>query len=346
VKGRAPRVSVLMPVRDAAPWLAEAIASVLSQTLRDLELIAVDDGSRDASPAILERWRKRDARLRVLVTRASSRGIVPALNLALAAASAPLAARMDADDVAHRERLAVQCAALDADPRLFAVTCRVEAFPARNLRAGMGRYLAWQNELLAPGDLRRERFVESPLVHPSVVMRTAVLRSELGGWRNAAWPEDWDLFLRAFEARLSIARVPDVLLAWRLHDSQSTRVDPRYSQPSLCAARAHYLARALRGERREVWLLGAGPVGKSLARALARERAAVAGFVDVDPRKIGGRVRDAARFWPVVSMGELLAKQPRPLAVAAVGRAGARERIRSQLDASGWCEGRDYFVAA
>ena len=95
-----------------------------------------------------------------------------------------------------------------------------------------------------------------------------------------------------------------------------------------------------------VWLLGCGPVGKTLARALARERTAVAGFAEIDPRKIGGRVRNRTAAWPVVSMPELLAKRPRPLAVAAVGRPGARERIREYLDAGGWREGRDYFVAA
>jgi hypothetical protein len=102
----------------------------------------------------------------------------------------------------------------------------------------------------------------------------------------------------------------------------------------------------LRANAREVWLLGAGPVGKALARALANESAAVAGFAEIDPKKIGGRVRNRTRSWPVVSMPELLARKPRPVAIAAVGRPGARERIREHLDEHGWREGCDYFVAA
>jgi glycosyltransferase involved in cell wall biosynthesis len=335
-----------MPVRDAAPWLAEALASVLGQAERNFELIAVDDGSTDSSLAILQRYAARDGRIRVLRTPPERRGIVGTLNLALDAARAPLVARMDADDVSTPDRLAAQCAALSENPELFAVTCRVRGFPERNLGAGMRRYLEWQNRLATPDELRRERFVESPLLHPSVMMRTDVLRDRLGGWRAVDWPEDWDLFLRAFEARLAIARLPRVLLEWRLHDSQATRTDPRYSEASFRRARAHYLARMLRAHSRDVWLLGAGPVGKSLAKALASEHASVAGFAEIDPKKIGGIVRDRARKWPVVSMPELLAKTPRPLAIAAVGRPGARERIREHLDECGWREGADYFVAA
>jgi hypothetical protein len=173
-----------------------------------------------------------------------------------------------------------------------------------------------------------------------------VLRERLGGWRAVDWPEDWDLFLRAFEAGLAITRLPQELLGWRLHDAQATRTDPRYSEASFCRARAHFLARMLRANAREVWLLGAGPVGKALARALADESAAVAGFAEIDPKKIGGSVRNRTRSWPVVSMPELLARKPRPVAIAAVGRSGARERIREHLDGHGWSEGCDYFVAA
>jgi len=359
-----PRISVLMPVRDAAPWLPDALASLAAQSECAWELVAVDDGSSDGSRFILERWAARDARVRVLETCARRRGIVAALNRGLAAARAPLLARMDADDTAHPERLAIQSSVLAAAPRLFGCCCRVEAFPARNVRCGMSRYLAWQNSLLSSEEIARDRFVESPILHPSIVVRTGIARGVLGGWDERGWPEDWDFFLRAFEEGLTIERVPQVLLHWRLHPGQATRSDARYSEASLRAARAHFLARTLRhagasdaasmrdGEQgpsvdtRPVWILGAGPVGKSLAKALAGEGTLVAGLADIDHRKIGGVVRGAGSEWRVISMDRLLATAPRPRAVAAVGRAGARERIRAALETAGWVEGRDFFVAA
>jgi hypothetical protein len=116
----------------------------------------------------------------------------------------------------------------------------------------------------------------------------------------------------------------------------------------LLRARALYLARFLRHvtASRAIWLLGAGPVGKTLAEALFHEGQAVAGFAEIDPRKIGNRVRRAGQSWPVISMAELQAARKTSYAVAAVGRAGARVRIREALTTAGWVEMRDFIAAA
>ncbi|MBI5503316.1 MAG: glycosyltransferase [Deltaproteobacteria bacterium] len=343
------RVSVLLPVRDAEPWLAEAVDSVLVQSEPSFELIAVDDGSTDASAAMLADYARRDRRVQVLSTRGGGRGIVEALNLALEVARAPYVARMDADDRMHPCRLAMQVAALDDDSELFGVSCRARAFPDEELRDGMRAYLEWQNGLVAPEELARDRFIESPLLHPSVMMRTEPLRHSLGGWRDAGWPEDWDLFLRAFESGLRLQRLPELLFEWRLHAAQATRTDDRYSEAALLAARAHFLARALRsdvGDGRALWILGAGPVGKTLVKALANEGLGIAGLADVDSRKIGGVVRDGARSWPVIEHSLLRGKEPRPFAVSAVAGAAARARVRAELARWRWREGADFVVAA
>lgn len=100
-----PEVSVILPVRDGERWLHEAVASVLTQTLTGLELLVIDDGSADTTPAILEQLRADDPRL--IVLRQQREGLVAALNRGLAEARAPLIARLDADDVALPERLAL-----------------------------------------------------------------------------------------------------------------------------------------------------------------------------------------------------------------------------------------------
>ena len=104
--GTLPHVSILMPVRNEERFLAAALRSVAAQTLTDWELVAVDDSSTDATPAILAEAARRDPRIRVL--RPAERGLVPALNAGLAACRAPLVARMDGDDVSHPRRLASQ----------------------------------------------------------------------------------------------------------------------------------------------------------------------------------------------------------------------------------------------
>src|SRR5690606_39906083 len=91
-----------MPCRDAAAWLPEAIASLEAQTFDAYEVVAVDDGSSDATPELLDAWARRDGRVRVL--RPPVRGLVAALNAGLDAASGELVARMDVDDVAEDTR--------------------------------------------------------------------------------------------------------------------------------------------------------------------------------------------------------------------------------------------------
>src|SRR5438093_753613 len=103
-----PRISVLLPVRDAAPWLASSLASLARQTLTEYEVIAIDDGSRDGSGAMLDRAARRDPR--IVVRHTPAVGLPGALNMALSLASAPWIARQDADDVSHRDRFARQLA--------------------------------------------------------------------------------------------------------------------------------------------------------------------------------------------------------------------------------------------
>ncbi len=344
-----PRLSVALPVRDAEPWLGACLDSVLAQTETRFEVIAVDDGSTDASTAILEQYAARDRRIRVVSTSDGARGIVPALNLALGEARAEYLVRMDADDVMHPQRLARQASALDDDPSLFGVTCRAAAFPAENVRDGMKAYLDWQNALVTPAHIARNRFIESPVLHPSVTLRTQIVRDVLGGWRDCGWPEDWDFFLRAFDKGLRIGRLPEVLVEWRLHPEQLTWNDERYSQDSLMEARATFLARRLemiaRADR-SIWVLGAGPVGKTLIKTLAWHGVVANGLADVDPRKIGGVVRGVGHKWRVVSHPTLRAMSPRPFAVSAVAGAAARGRVRAELARWGWREDWDFVVAA
>jgi hypothetical protein len=344
-----PRISIVLPVRDAEPWLGDCLESLRAQTEQGFELLAVDDGSRDRSRTMLDAFARGDSRVRVLETTDGSRGLVAALNLGLAEASAPYLARMDADDRMHPDRLRLQANALDEDDALFGVSCRARPFPADAVTDGMRTYVEWQNDLQSPEEIASERFVESPVLHPSVMLRTALVREALGGWREHGRAEDWDFFLRAFEAGLRIGRVPDILLDWRQHPLQLTRRDARYSADALLDLRAEFLARHLApiaASGRTLWVLGAGPVGKDLVKALSRHGVVADGIVDVDARKIGGIVRGEGNRWRVIAHTALLAMTPRPFAVSAVSGRPARGRVRAELARFGWVEGDDFVVAA
>jgi glycosyltransferase involved in cell wall biosynthesis len=316
-----PRVSVLLPVRDADATLDACLDSLAAQTLADHEVIAVDDGSEDSSAERLRERARADARLRVVAT--PPLGLVPALNRALVEARAPLVARMDADDVAHASRLERQAERLERDPAVDVLGSRVlaTAAPGGAVGPGMAAYVAWQNTLLDHAAIRRARFVESPLVHPSVAMRRGALAA-LGGYSETSGPEDYELWLRAFDAGLRFAKLPETLLEWRDGPRRLTRRDPRYAPARFLDVKLVALERGPLAARRPLVVWGAGPIGKSWARALGARGHRLAGFVEVDPRKLGARIHGV----PVVPVAEA-ARFEGALHLAAVGRPGAREEI-------------------
>jgi cellulose synthase/poly-beta-1,6-N-acetylglucosamine synthase-like glycosyltransferase len=329
---------VLLPVRDGLPWLDACLDSLAAQTLGEHEVVAVDDGSRDGSGERLAERARRDPRLRL--RRTPPRGLVSALQLALEQARAPVVARMDADDVAHPERLARQLERLEREPALDVLGCGVEV-PSGGPHAsrGMRAYVDWTNGLLDHDAILRERFVESPLVHPSVALRTASLR-RLGGWRDGAGPEDYELWLRAVDAGLRFAKLPQVLLQWRDTPGRLTRTDPRYAPARFLATKLEALARGpLAGRPAAVW--GSGPIGKSWSRALRAAGQRVVAFVEVDPRKIGTRIHDV----PVLGLDEA-ATVTGALHLGAVGQPGARQRLRAEAARLGLEDGRDFFAVA
>jgi glycosyltransferase involved in cell wall biosynthesis len=329
---------VLLPVRDAARTLESCLDSLAAQTLADHEVLAVDDHSTDGSRRLLEEAARRDARLRVLDN--PDQGLVAALNAAAAGARAPLLARMDADDVCHPDRLRAQRARMDAEPALAVLGTRVRLLGAQGGNQGMRDYVDWLNGLVDHDDIVRDLFVESPLAHPTVMMRAAWLR-RLGGYRAFDGPEDYDLWLRAHSAGLRFAKLPEVLLDWRDTPGRLSRTDPRYAAGRFRAVKLAALEKGALSPGRPVVVWGAGPVGKGWARALRARGHRVAAFIEVHPRRIGARIQEVAVL-PLASAASI----PGALHLAAVGQPGARAEIRRHALALGLREPTDLIAVA
>lgn len=331
-----PEVSVILPTRNNAATLREAVDDILDDPGVSIELVVIDDGSSDDTPALLAALR-RDPRVHVL--RTEGVGIVAALELGVARSRAPLLARMDGDDRSHRGRLAAQRDHLAGHPEVSLVATGVALGGADALGEGMRRYVAWQNAVLTPEDHRRELFIESPLCHPSVMMRReALLR--VGGYRDVSWPEDYDLWLRMDAAGMKLAKLERTLFTWRHRPGRLTFTDPRYGRDRIIAAKGAFLAARVRAMGRALVMWGAGPSGRRLARAMEPQGVTVARFVDIDPAKIGRRARGA----PIASPASL--DPARDAVVVSVGAEGARGLIRDALCRKGFVEGNDFVVAA
>jgi len=229
-----PTVSVVIPVRDGARHVEAAVASILRQSHRDFECIVCDDGSADATPAILARLAAQDARLRVL--RLARCGIVAALNAGIEAARAGWIARMDADDIAAPERLErqLEAAARHPDAAGFGSAWRVVG-PTGTVR----RVIIPPTE---PDAIIAALARHNPLAHPTMLLRRDLVRA-IGGYRAAfRGAEDYDLWLRLSE-RHPLRAVPEVLLDYREHHGQTAWREVEHRVLAELGARAGARAR-------------------------------------------------------------------------------------------------------
>jgi glycosyltransferase involved in cell wall biosynthesis len=205
-----PTVSVLLPVFNAERFLPAALASILAQTFTDWELIAVDDGSTDASPRILRDFAEKDARIR-LITRPNT-GIVGALNDALAPARGALIARMDADDISLPARFQLQVDFLNSHPDCVLLGTQVLIIDEDADPIGPLKSIELEHDRIDRALLE----LRWPIVHPTVMMRRQTV-SDIGGYAEGTFPhEDHDLFLKLCE-RGHAANLPQALLHYRRH---------------------------------------------------------------------------------------------------------------------------------
>jgi len=262
----APKVSVLMPVKDGERFLGQAIDSILNQTFTDFEFIIINDGSVDRSAEIVRGYD--DPRIRV-ITHAGSLGVATCLNIGLDTALGEYIARMDCDDISLPERLAKQVTYMDGHPEIAASGTWAKDIDAE------GR--EFSERCLPHGErMKYEFWRPSPIVHPSAIIRA----SQLGNIRydsRIPHAEDFDFWL-AIKARHELGNLPEHLLLYRVHSSSITSQHRR----SQVRATHEIVARRLGLKvsfRAFQHLIGVLPDVNPITRLIARRRLAHATHV-------------------------------------------------------------------
>jgi glycosyltransferase involved in cell wall biosynthesis len=218
-----PTVSVVMPVYNSAAFLAAAIESVLAQTYQDFEYLIVDDGSTDASSQMIADYAAKDARIG-LIRHPHNQGIIAARNSGVAVARGEYIAVMDSDDVAMPERLERQLAYLAGHPDVGAVGAAVQMIDRNDALIGVKRYPS------TPGLVAWSMLFFNSVAHPTVVIRSSVLR-QIGGYpiECLGGTEDYGM-LTAVSRLTSIANLPDVLMRYRVWPGSTTSVKSALQQ--------------------------------------------------------------------------------------------------------------------
>ena len=330
-----PEISVVLPVWNAASTIERAVRSILDQTFGTFELIVVDDGSTDGTAEILGQMS--DPRLQVV--RTEHQGVAAAANLGTRQAAAAVIARMDADDFAYPDRLACQLAYLEKH-ELDVVGSRVQIQSATGrLTDGMARYEQWINEdTITAQQILALRFVEFPLVNPSILARRHYFLLSFAG---NSFPEDYDLMLRAANRGMRFGKTPEVLLNWTDSPHRLTRTNWRYSADAFMNCRRFHLLHGPLLGVSTVDLWGAGQTGKPWLRWLNDSKIIVRKLIDVSQRRQGQTIHGVR----VIAPDQISEPDGTPVIVA-VGAAGARSVITEFLCERCYQIGSDvWFVA-
>lgn len=202
-----------MAVYNGACYVAQAVESILNQTLGEFHFIVVDDASTDATPEILANFR--DPRLSLLRNKRNL-GLAASLNRAITQTSGTFIARQDADDRSENERLARQLAFLEENPQVGAVGSFT-----RWIDASGHIWRTWEPPFTNP-DIQSAILWYCPLIHGSSAFRR-ICWEEVGGYRqDLRAAQDYDFWLRISE-RWDLANIPEYLYDYRWHDEMTSQ---------------------------------------------------------------------------------------------------------------------------
>ncbi len=325
-------LSVVFPVGPGVPRAGRALDDLLAQTYSDLEIISVLNGCpEEVREDFLGR---RESRLRVLDLGSEGR-LLDALEWAVNESRGSWLGRMDSDDRCAPERFERQVSMLE-DGEVEVVSCGISLCGA--LGDGMQRYVDWVNRLDTPEKVARERFVESPVVQPTVVMAKSLFQ-KAGGYLRNGHAEDYDLWLRLLGRGVRFGKVPELLYHWYDRKERLTRSDPRFGQKRMLALKARALSELSRVQEQGVVLAGAGPIGRVLGRELKRNGIGLHGYFEVNPKRIGRECQGA----PIAGPNGLGKRWRKAVLLGAVGVGDGRDRVRALAAGTGYQEGLDFW---
>jgi glycosyltransferase involved in cell wall biosynthesis len=330
-----PEVSVILPFYNAEFTLTAAIESILSQTFQDYELLLIDNNSSDKSSSITQNFVEKDSRVQLLQEKKT--GVAHAMNCGLKNSRGQFVARMDADDISLLHRLEKQVKYLKANPGIGLVGCEVKYIAHEKNTTGFKRFVNWVNSFHSPEEIGRNRFVEIPVVNPTILFRKEVYE-KYGGCLQDDFPEDYEMQLRYLEAGVKMAKLPEPLLEWHDYSTRLTRTDDRYSTEAFFRTKAVYFKKWSEKHNPfhpEIWVWGAGRKTRQRARLLEKEGLKIQGFIDIVKNKT--TEKKTLHFTEIPNPGQIFI-------VPMVIKLGARKLIKDFLLGGGYEEEKDFLM--
>ncbi|OYU17629.1 MAG: glycosyl transferase [Rhodobacteraceae bacterium PARR1] len=309
-----PAVDVLIPARNAATTLEAAVRSALAQTAPHLRVIVIDDGSTDATPAVVDRLAAQDPRVQSL--RLPGQGIAAAMNAGLALATAPFVARLDADDLSAPDRHARQLRHMVGNPACIACSGAHVEIDATGKETGT-IHQPGANILPDPAFLPAQ---EPPLTQPFFMARRSALMA-VGGYRPLPVSEDSDLYWR-LTALGRLDTLPDILGRYRMHGGSISSASIQHGrQMALWSQLAALSAQRRRAGRPDLPIGATPPNHRPSAATLSDQVAAMVQDMGLTPpeaawlaQAVAAKVMELAGYRPFELTAEDVAFVARQLA--------------------------------
>ena len=332
-----PKVSVLVAAYNAAASITACLSSIGQQNFQDWQCVVVDDGSTDNTAELVNSFSANDPRMQLL--QRPHQGVVAARNAGLDSCKGEFIAIIDADDFMLPERLAAQLLAFEQTPSLAAVGSKVCYLPRTAVGPGRLEYERWLNGQRTCANIRRDRYIEMPIGHPTLMLRANALKALR--YRDMGWPEDWDLLLRLLDLGAEVGIVPQVLHHWHLSESSLSQHSSAYTIEAFARCRAAFLADGFLRDVSHYALMGYGNTGKRLRKDM-REFGKECNLIsELHPASIGQTIEGAE----VIHHDEIPKHSIDKMLVSVAGLE-QRSAIRKMMQGVGLTEEQHYIFTA
>ncbi|WP_370103957.1 glycosyltransferase family 2 protein [Winogradskyella sp.] len=327
-------VSILIPFKDTEPFIEECITSIINQSYTNWEVIFVDDNSVDSSFTAVEKFSKKDNRIKLLKNKGN--GIIEALRTAFKASKGDYITRMDSDDIMTSNRLEIMVESLLKHGKGHLAVGQVKYFRKDGVSDGYARYERWINALTEKGTNYSEIYKECVIPSPCWMLhREDFIACE--GFEPNRYPEDYDLTFRFYKAKYKCIPCDKVLLHWRDYSTRTSRTHEHYAINYFLDIKVHYFLELDYESARPFTIWGAGNKGKTVVKLLIEKQIPFYWICD-NEKKIGKEI-----YGQQLLDFNYLSELSKPQSIVTVANEDEQKTIKSYFEKQNMKSMIDYF---
>ena len=280
-------VSIIVPFKNPMPFFEDCLKSIINQTYVKLQIILVNDGSKDQSLELAQKFEEKDSRIEIIEN--NGNGIIDALNTGVKISKGKFITRMDADDIMNLEKIEILRKLLLKNGYEYISTGCVSYFSSnKKLGEGYLKYAEWLNELTIKNENFKDIYKECTIPSSCWMMYMNDFE-KINGFKDLKYPEDYDFAFRTYYNNIKLITTKKVLHLWRDHPQRTSRNSIEYEFENFIPLKINYLIKHEFKNKEKLVLWGAGKKGKNIAKYLI-EKSISFEWISNNSKKIGHNI--------------------------------------------------------